>query len=201
MKIAALFQTYKTRFVLLAVLSIFTAGCIPVALVAGGATVGGAVVYDKRSTKTIAQDRDTASRALRTLYDDPELREQTHITVATFNQIVLMAGQAPTAELRDRAYQLVASTSPRAKRIYNEITVEPPISKTAAANDTWLTTKIKTAMLAEKGLSSSQIKVVTENKSVYLMGLVTRKQADLAAEVASQVSGVERVVKIFEYEQ
>ena len=71
------------------VLSCFLAtACVPIALVAGGAAIGGAVIYDKRSTKVIAEDRDTSSKALNTLYDDQELRDNTRITVATFNQIL-----------------------------------------------------------------------------------------------------------------
>jgi len=191
----------SVRMLACLLLGCFLTACVPLLLVGGGATVGGAVVYDKRSTVTMASDRDNASRALAALYNDPEIKSQTHITVAVFNRLLLLVGQAPTPALRDRAYQIVVNTAPKVKRIYNEITVQPSLSSAEASNDTWLTTKVKSAMLAEKGLGSTQIKVVTENKSVYLMGLTTPKQADLAAVVASQVSGVARVVKLFEYEQ
>jgi osmotically-inducible protein OsmY len=173
--------------------------CIPVVLVAAGATVGGAIIYDKRSIKTIAQDRDMASTALKQISEDPDLKDKVHITIATFNNMMLIAGQAPTEELKNHAYQ-IASSATNLKRIYNEITVEPITAASTQTQDTWITTKAKSAMLAEKGLSSTQIKVVTENKVVYLLGVVTHKQADLAADVASTVSGVSRVVRLFEYE-
>ena len=68
-------------------------------------------------------------------------------------------------------------------------------------NDAWLTTKTKTAMLAAKGLHSAQIKVVTENSVVYLMGLVNHQQANLATSVARRVSGVRKVIRVFQYER
>ncbi len=181
-------------------LSCFLSACLlPVVFVAG-AGIGGSIVYDKRNMKTMVQDRDMATAALHKIQDDPDLSEHAHISIATFNHIILLAGQAPTEELRQRAFDLVNSV-PNVKRIYNEVTVEPPTSTMIRTNDSWITTKVKSAMLAEKGLRSSQIKVVTENSVVYLMGIVTRKQSDLAAQAASRVSGVKKVVKIFEYEQ
>src|SRR5262249_27678907 len=96
------------------------------------------------------------------------------------------------------AYNLV-NNIPHIKRIYNEVVITQPTSNMVRSKDTWITTKVVTKMLAEKGLRSTQIKVVTENSVVYLMGLVTHSQGNLAAVVASQVSGVTQVVKLFEY--
>ncbi len=194
---------YKNKKISSVILSVLIclplSGCIPAAFVAGaGAT--GAIVYDKRSVKTMVQDRDMTNAVLKVISRDPDLSEQSHITIASFNHVMLLAGQAPTDALRVRAYQ-IASEAPNVKRIYNQITVEQPLSKKDQANDAWITTKVKSAIVAQKGLNSSQIKVVTENKIVYLMGILTPGQADLAATVASQVSGIEKVVKIFEYEQ
>lgn len=173
--------------------------CVPAAFMAGTAA-GGAIIYDKRSVPTMVQDRDMANEALKRIMNDPDLNNHARIAIASFDQVLLMVGQAPTEQLRDRAYQLVSSV-PKVKRIYNEVTIGPPISTKQQATDSWLTTKAKSAMLAERGLKSSQIKVVTENNIVYLMGIVTRKQADLAATAASHVTGVAQVVKVFEYEQ
>ncbi|HVV67807.1 MAG TPA: BON domain-containing protein [Gammaproteobacteria bacterium] len=190
----------KFRALTLGVLmSLSLSGCIPAAFVAG-ASATGAIVYDKRSLSTMVEDRDMSNAALKAISRDPQLKDQAHITIASFNHVMLLAGQAPTDALRDRAYQ-IASAAPNVKRIYNQVTVEEPLSKAAQAKDTWITTKVKSAILAQKGLNSSQIKVVTENKVVYLMGILTPKQADIAADVASKVAGVEKVVKIFEYEQ
>lgn len=174
-------------------------GCIPVAFIAGaGAT--GAFIYEKRGLNTMIKDRDMANAALHRIENDTELRKKTHITIAAFNHMMLMAGQAPTEQLRARAYRLV-STTPDLKRIYNVVTIEPPLSKAEIAKDSWITTRVKSALVAQKGINANHIKVVTEDKVVYLLGIVTRKQADIAADAASLVPGVSRVVKLFEYEQ
>ncbi|MFT3742229.1 MAG: BON domain-containing protein [Gammaproteobacteria bacterium] len=176
-----------------------TTGCIPAAFVAGaGAT--GMVVYDKRNMLTMMEDRDMTNLMLKKLGDDPQLREQTHIAVASFNHVMLLAGQASNDALRTRVYQL-ANSIPNVKRIYNQITVEPPIDSKTEAQDSWITAKVKSLILAERGINSNQVKVVTENGVVYLMGVMTHGQADTVADVASHVSGVTQVVKIFEYEQ
>lgn len=172
--------------------------CVPAAFMAGS-TAGGALIYDKRGFSTMIEDRDIANEAWKKINNDPALRKQAHITVSTFNQVLLMVGQAPTEQLRNHAYDLMNSIA-GVKRIYNKVTIEQPTSKSRQADDAWITTKVKTQMLAEKGLKSGQIKVVTENAVVYLLGLVTYKQSDIAATVASQVSGVSQVIKVFEYE-
>lgn len=192
-------KSIRAYFLSVLLATCLLSACIPVMLVAAGATVGGALIYDKRNVKTMTEDRDMASTLLKQINDDPELRKDTHITIAAFNNVLLITGQATTDASRDRIFQM-ANKMPHLKRVYNEVSIEPPTSTSVRANDSWITTKVKSKMLAEKGLTSSQIKVVTENKVVYLMGVVTRKQADLAADVASSVAGVAKVVRVFEYE-
>ena len=82
-------------------------------------------------------------------------------------------------------------------RVYNEITIRKPISLWQRSQDAWITTKVKTEMLAKKDLHSTQIKVVTENSVVYLMGMLTPQQAELATDVARRIDGVREVVKEF----
>jgi osmotically-inducible protein OsmY len=192
-------KSIRVYFLPVLLATCFLSACVPVALVAAGAVAGGALIYDRRDVKTMTKDRDMSSTLLKQINDDAELRTQTHITIASFNNVLLVAGQASTPALRDRIFQMANST-PNLKRVYNEVSIEPPTSTSVQTSDYWITTKVKSKMLAEKGLTSSQIKVVTENKVVYLMGVVTHKQADLAADVASSVSGVTKVVRIFEYE-
>lgn len=186
-------------FILFLIYSYGLTACIPVAFVIG-AGAGGAIIYDKRGVKSMVQDRDIANEAWKRINYDSQLKDEARISVASFNHLVLLVGQAPTEALKTRAYNLVSSI-PHVKRIYNEVTIGPPISAVEQTHDAWITTKVKSAMLAVKGLKSSQIKIVTENHIVYLMGIVTRKQANLTAEAASKILGVDKVVKIFEYEQ
>lgn len=180
-------------------LSVFLSGCIPAALVIG-ATAGGAVIYDKRSIQTIVHDKDAASVAASRINAAPSLQKNTHIIVAVFNHIMLLAGQTATTEQRQTAYDL-ALKAKNVSRTFNEITVEKPTSLWRRSKDAWITTKVKSEMLAKKGLQSTQIKVVTENAVVYLMGVITHKQAEMAANVSRRVNGVKKVVKVFEYPQ
>lgn len=172
-------------------------GCLPTVFVAGAAA-GGAVIYDHRSTVTMVQDRDITYSAQEKVDNDPQLKGRADIDVATFNHIVLLVGQAPTKELRDRAEALV-KTVPNIRMLYNEITIEPPTSESVRANDAWITSKVKTVLFAEPNLNSSQLKIVTENGVVYMMGLTTKSQATLAADKTRNVAGVTKVVKLFEY--
>lgn len=184
------------------ILTIFTllislSACVPAAFVAG-ATAGGAVVYENRAIKTIWQDRNITHRAQSRINRDKELRNRTNISVATFNHIVLLVGQASTEQLRFHAVKIIKDI-PHIKRICNQIVIRPPISATTRSKDAWITTKIKAAMLEKEGLHSTQIKVITENGVAYLMGLTTSSQGKLAADTARKIKGVKKVVKLFEY--
>jgi len=186
------------KILLIIALSLCLEACIPAALVVG-ATAGGAIIYDQRNVSTMLDDKDIAYRAQGRLNQDTELQKTAHLSIATFNHNVLLVGQAPTNELKSRAEDIVR-TVPKVNRIFNEITVENPSSMIASTNDTWLTTKVKSVLLAEKGLNSTQIKIVTENGVVYMMGLLTRSQADLATNCVQKVAGVQKIVKLFEYQ-
>ncbi len=172
-------------------------GCVPAALVVGAAA-GGAAVYDRRTIKEAYIDRQITRRCLFAIRNTQELKGKSHISVATENRIVLLVGQVQTPELKQLAEQAV-STVPNVKRVYNEIKIAGANSLMERSNDTWITTKVKTALLRERNLKSSEIKVVTEDGTAYLMGRVSRDQADLATRVARRVGGVKMVVKVFEY--
>lgn len=171
--------------------------CVPIAF-ATGAAIGGTIISDSRSTMTMLDDRNIAYTAQMRLDAKADLRNKCRVSVTVFNRIVLLVGQAPNADLRIRAANIV-NTVPKIKRIYNQIEIGTPLSTSEVAHDSWLTTKVKTALLAEKGLHSTQLKITTENSVVYLMGVTSRSQASLAAIKASSVDDVAKVVKLFEY--
>lgn len=175
-------------------------GCVAAALMvgAGVGVAGGVIINDHRSTKTILDDKDIVVEAQDKINNDKELRGKVHVSVAVFNHVVLLVGQTPTQELHDRVVSLVNSV-PKIKALHDEITIEFPISGSVQTHDAWLTTKVKSVLLAEKGLNSIQLKIVTENGAVYMMGLVTRSQANLATEKVRQIEDVKKVVKLFEY--
>jgi len=174
-------------------------GCIFIAGAAAGAAAV-TIVYDHRKLEKIMLDERTTKIATDKIRANEELSKNSHIEVNSFNQIVLLTGQAMTADLRAEA-EAAVRTVPDVKKIYNQILIKGPASSFTQASDTWITAKIKTQMLATKGLKSSTIKVITENGTVYLMGLVNRPQAEMAVSIARQVSGVQRVIKIFQYTQ
>lgn len=168
---------------------------------AAGAAAGAAaiaVVYDHRKVENILEDQKISNAASDKIKSVAELNDNSNISVTCFNRVVLLTGEATTPELRQEAEELVKSVR-GVNHVYNEIVVKGASSSLTRASDTWITAKIKTQMLATKGLESGTIKVVTENGSVYLMGIVNRHQADMAVEIARSVSGVQRVVKIFQY--
>ncbi|PMB54620.1 21 kDa hemolysin precursor [Coxiella-like endosymbiont] len=191
------------KIIILLTLVCSLVGCVlPAVLIAGatGATLGGSVIYDQRTYQTMKQDHNAHSIIQYQLDNNSLLKRNSHISISVFNNIALLVGQAKTPKIRDYSYQTVQKASAYIRRIYNEITIGVPLSPVQQAFDSWITTKIRVAMLGKIGLHSSNLKVVTENKVVYLMGIVSPKQAAMAADVARRISGVKKVIKVFEYE-
>jgi len=187
----------KQKLLLIALLTLALQGCFFIAGAAAGAAAI-TIVYDHRTVDSILQDQRIDREVLRKIADNPELHSSTHISVTSFGQVVLLTGEAPTPELRKQV-EATAWTVKGITRIYNAITIQGPTSTLTHASDTWITTKIKTEMLATKGLKPASIKVVTENGTVYLMGTVTPAQEATVVNIARHTAGVQKVVKIFQY--
>jgi osmotically-inducible protein OsmY len=185
------------RIISLIGLALTLQGCIFVVGAAAGAAAI-AVVYDHRSIKYTLQDTSISNEIADKINAVPALRNDSHIEVTVFNQVVLLTGETPKPEWRQQAEEFAKST-PKVDRVYNQITIQGPTSSLTRTSDSWITTKIRSEMLAKKDLKSSSIKMVTENGVVFLMGIVTRQQADTAVDIARQVTGVQKVVKIFQY--
>ena len=176
-------------------------GCV---VFIGGAAIGAAtasaVLYDRRPTKTIVNDENISYQVTQALQADHAIASQCHVGVTAYNQVVLLVGQAPTQALKDQI-SMAAKTIPGITKLYNEVTIEAPSTNLVQTSDAWVTTKVKSYLLTAKGLDSGQFKVVTENGTVYLMGIASRDQANLAVEQARQVEGVQKVVTVFEYQR
>ena len=117
--------------------------------------------------------------------------------VVSYNGYVLIAGEVPDQGLKDEASNVVREIE-GVRRIYNELAIGPKSTSGTEANDVWLTTKIKTALLTDSEVPSLRVKVVTENSVVYLMGLLSTEEANRTAAAAAEVDGVKRVVRLFE---
>lgn len=179
--------------------SLLLSGCVPVVLV-GGAAATASVVHDRRTAGSIVEDQAIESRVKSALRKDGDITDQTHINVTSYNGIVLLSGEAPSQALRKRAGE-IARGSKQVRRVHNEIQIAAPSSAMTRSSDSWITTKVKSSLvgLKIKGFDPSRIKVVSENGTVFLMGMVYHKEADAVVTQTQQVSGVQRIVKLFEY--
>ena len=126
------------------------------------------------------------------------LDDNANLQVISVNGSVLVIGQAPNTYLRDLAIKSINEVG-LIIQLHNQIRISNTTSITTRSNDIWLTSKVKTALFGSDELDATNIKVVTENGEVFLMGLVTEAQANEAVNIARNVSGVNRVFKIFEY--
>ncbi|HEU5338063.1 MAG TPA: BON domain-containing protein [Sulfuricaulis sp.] len=171
-------------------------GCVPV-IVAGGATAAVAAT-DRRSVGTQLDDENIELTALRRITDDNRLGDDVHVNITCFNGVMLLSGEATTAEQRDIVLSLVGNFQ-GVKRVFNEIVIAEPTAFATRTNDSWITGRVKTKLLADENIPGRRVKVITENGTVYLMGLVTQKEGELAATAAQQVTGVKKIGKLFEY--
>ena len=168
-------------------------GC---AAVVGGAAVGAAMAAtDRRTTGAQVEDESielkAASRASQVAAD------RGHVNVTSYNRTVLITGEVARPEDRAAVEKQVAAIE-HVRAIVNELAVMAPSSMTVRSNDTYLTGLVKAAFVDAKDLQANSIKVVTERSTVYLMGRVTEREANRAAEVARGIGGVAKVVKVFE---
>lgn len=171
--------------------------CIPAAFVVG-ATAGGALIYDRRSLKVISEDQTIVQTARFRIRNDSAL-QKTSVHVAVFDGIILLTGEVRTDTQKQQVQEIVEHL-PHVKRIYNEIEIAIGPHFGEFVDDSWITTKVKSMLLEHEGFKTTQLKIVTDNNIVYIMGLSSRRQCQEAAEIASRVSGVRRVVKVCEYE-
>ena len=128
---------------------------------------------------------------------DAELKKA-HLVIVSYGGIVLLIGQVSTEELKNQA-QTVTQGIAKVRKVHNEIGVGGPISYVARSNDGWLTTKVKGKLIAADNVPGRKVKVQTENGVVYLMGFLTRAEADAAVQAAATVFGVQQIVRVFEY--
>lgn len=146
---------------------------------------------------TLAEDSSIESRVSTITDAIEEKNKPSFIGVESHNLYVLIYGQVPSEKVKNQVSSEVKGI-PEIRKVFNELRVADPDS-VSTMSDTWITTKVKSSLAAEKGLDSKRINVTTEAGEVFLMGLVTREEGDKAALVARNISGVKKVVKIFEY--
>lgn len=196
------FQTQGLRYLcqkalvisVLGITAIGLAGCFPV--VATGVVTGALSVSDRRTTGAQAEDQAIEIKAFNR-FRERFKSSQISLSVVSFNRIALVTGYVPDEATKAEAARLVSSIE-NVRNSLNEVVVGLPPSIRTYGSDTVLTTRVKASMLEAKDLQAQVIKVYTESSTVFLMGIVTEREANRAADIASRVSGVRRVVRAFE---
>jgi osmotically-inducible protein OsmY len=173
----------------------FLQGCIAAA--AGGAATGASIATDRRTTGTIVDDQSIELKATYALSQHKELWKASHISVICYNNVLLLVGQTPVEAYKQEAEEAVSDIA-KIRQIHNEITITEPASLGTRSNDSWITTQVKTKLIGNKAINAGRIKVVTEESVVYLMGITTPEEEMIATNIAQEISGVDRVVQIFE---
>ncbi|HHW7570173.1 TPA: division/outer membrane stress-associated lipid-binding lipoprotein [Mannheimia haemolytica] len=174
-------------------------GCITTAVVTS-AVVATKVATDPRTTGTQVDDEILEEKVAYNINKDEQIKQEARINVVAYNGKVLLIGQAPSIDVVENAKNLAAGAE-GVTEIYNEIRQGEKIGFGQITQDSWITTQVKSKLLVNGEVKATEVKVVTENGEVFLMGKVSQNQADAAAEAARNVGGVTKVVKVFSYAQ
>ncbi|MGZ5017945.1 MAG: BON domain-containing protein [Methylobacter sp.] len=187
----------KKVLLLLLVQSFLISGCSTIA--AGGAEITGlSLLSDRRTRDAILADEtieDNAATRLNAYYD---LRDKCHFNITAYNGAVLVTGETPKEEYRDRIIDIVR-VIPNVKLVHNKLTIANPSPLNFRANDALITGKVKTALTEIPEFDASWVKVVTEQRTVYLMGLVHRNEGAAAVNAARRQSDIKQIITVFEY--
>lgn len=151
----------------------------------------------ERSLAQQVEDESIETKAIVNIRAADDAFDDANFLVISYNGYVLAAGQVPTQALKDEVSNVLRKIG-GVRRIYNEIEIGPNASSGDYANDVWITTQVKSALLISSDTPAGRVKVATEKSVVYLMGLLTPEEADRVAATAADVRGVSRVVRLFE---
>jgi osmotically-inducible protein OsmY len=151
-----------------------------------------------RTLGSYVEDEIIENKTLVNLSKASETIRNAHISVTSFNGVMLLTGQVPNEAAKQEAEQ-VATQTRKVRKIHNELEIAGPTSAIVRANDAYLTSRVKLQLLGDIDVEGGRFKVVTENSSTYLMGLVTQKEGDKAVNSVRTVPGIRRIVKVFEY--
>ena len=168
-------------------------GCV--AAVVGGAGTAVIVAEDRRTVGTVTEDQGIELKAANRISN--KLRDP-HFNVTSYNRMVLLTGEAPD-EATKAEIGKIARAVENVRGIYNEIAIAGNSSLSSRTNDTYMTSKVKARFVDQQKFNPLHVKVVTESNVVYLLGMVKRKEAEDAVEIARTTGGVQKVVRLFEY--
>ncbi len=172
-------------------------GCVA-ALVAGVAITTVDIIHDRRTVGEYIDDGAIEVTARNVVLSKPEYRKVAHVKPQSWNGILLITGEIDSPEVKQELLEKFRNIQ-GVRQVVDETTIIDKTRLGTRANDAWISSKVKSRLILKTGLNANRVKVVTTRASVYLMGIVTREEADKATDVASRVRGVKRVVRVFEY--
>jgi osmotically-inducible protein OsmY len=187
-------KTTLSQSALIILVATQLSACLPA--VVGGAAAGGVMAVDRRTSGIYIEDQGIEIKAEKNIMD--QLGDKIHANVTSYNRNVLITGEAEDEATKAKAEAIVKAVD-NVKAITNELAIDMKSTIANRNNDAYVTSKVKANMLKEGRFPANYVKVVTESSVVYLLGLVTHKEADDAVEIASSTNGVHKVVKVFEY--
>jgi osmotically-inducible protein OsmY len=167
--------------------------CAP--LIVGGAVVGGVMAVDRRTAGTQIEDEGIELRAAARIRE--ALGDRVHVNITSYNRQALLTGEVSNAQDRQAVEQIVSRVD-NVRSVVNDLAVMAPSTLGQRSNDTFITGKVRASLVDARDLSANAFKVVTERNIVYLMGRVSQREAARATEVTRGVSGVAKVVRVFE---
>ncbi|NMP15751.1 MULTISPECIES: BON domain-containing protein [unclassified Thalassotalea] len=170
-------------------------GCA--AAIIAGVGAGAASVNDRRTIGAQVDDQTIEVKAYTLIADNSELDDVTRVQITSLNGTVLVVGQAPNQNIRNKVIATIKDIQ-GIRKLHNQIRIGNTTTIGTRTNDTWLTTKVKTELLASDKLDGTAIKVITEDSEVFLMGMVNANEANIAVEIVRNINGVARVYKAFE---
>lgn len=170
-------------------------GCA--AAVVGAGAGAAKVATDRRTLGTQIDDSTLANRIATALARNEDIKNQSNVNVEVFNGTVLLVGQAPTESLKQQI-ENIASSINHINKLHNQIRISQPVAITTTTNDVWLASKVRTQLITDERINGLHVSVTVEDSEVFLMGLVSRQEADIAVDIARNINGVARVIKVFE---
>ncbi len=178
--------------------SFILSSCSPIVQGAAAVTTVATMSNDRRSAGEILDDKTLAMNLSSILRKDTIL-EDMHINFMVYNKAVLMAGEAPSTEAREYLEKQIKRNAPKMKQLINEVEVMPNSSYLSRAKDGIITVQIETLFLNQEVFHPTHVRVMTERRTVYLMGSVTKREAEHATNLVTKAKNVDKVVKLFNY--
>ncbi len=184
-------------FIFLALIIAALQGCV--AAIATTSAGGVLVAVDRRTNAAMLEDEGIELKAQSRISENfKQYSDTMHLNVTSYNRNVLITGEVPSEEVKSGIEKFVKDTQ-NVRNVTNELVIAEPTSYGSRSNDTLITSKVKSRFIEARKFQPNWVKVVTENKVVYLMGIVNHMEAADAADIAAYTSGVDKVVRVFEY--